>query len=67
MQDLKFSTPAKRDKFLKSIAKHKARIAAKQGDLFARPLLENSKGRCVTTPPALGVTVGHPSTSKATA
>jgi len=64
MSDLVFSSPAKREKFLKSIASIQAKIAAKKAakqlDLFAPPADVNEVAQVVTTPVASGQLVGLP-------
>ena len=64
MSDLVFSSPAKREKFLKSIAFHPAKIAAKQAakqlDFFGPPVDVNGAVPAVTAPAVPGQLVGLP-------
>lgn len=64
MSDLVFSSPAKREKFLKSIAFHQAKIAAKQAakqlDFFGPPVAVNGAVPAVTAPAVPGQLVGLP-------
>lgn len=60
MQDLQFSSPAKRAVFLANIAKHQAKIRAKQAQKNVRPAVENAAVPVVTTPTGAGQSVGHP-------
>ncbi len=60
MQDLQFSSPAKRDAFRANIAKHQAKIKAKQALKNVPPVHVNGAAPC-DDPAAPGASVGHPS------
>lgn len=59
MSDLVFSSPAKRAKFLQSIASINAKIALKKASSFAPPVESRVLGS-VTTPSGASPLAGHP-------
>jgi len=59
MQDIQFSSPAKREAFRANIAKHQAKIRARLAQKVVPPVRVNGAVAC-DDPSAPGASVGHP-------